>query len=229
MTIKSLTNGLAPTISNQGTVSGSNFANVLTDDPAAGGAADPTTTTLDSLTLGNQIWIETDSNSAFNSGTDTGANAVALTLFLSDGTTVVTTGSTNGSGEYQFTGCCPAITSSADASNFGAAQPLDGNLDHRWPRPGRQRRQRRQRRRQRRPRHQRHPQPGDHAGHNTEITAGIGNDTNNTLDFGFATNDPPVLTTTGSITYTENDARDGHQCWNHGHGRGRCHAGPVPP
>ncbi len=31
-------------VSNQGTVSGSNFANVLTDDPAVGGAADPTLT-----------------------------------------------------------------------------------------------------------------------------------------------------------------------------------------
>src|SRR5262249_22887105 len=35
------------TVSNQGTVSGSNFANVLTDDPAVGGTADPTLTTID--------------------------------------------------------------------------------------------------------------------------------------------------------------------------------------
>ena len=34
----------APTISNQGTVSGSNFANVLTDDPNAAGSANPTVT-----------------------------------------------------------------------------------------------------------------------------------------------------------------------------------------
>jgi hypothetical protein len=34
------------TVSNQGTVSGSNFASVLTDDPAAGGANDPTTTPI---------------------------------------------------------------------------------------------------------------------------------------------------------------------------------------
>ena len=33
-------------VSNQGTVSGSNFSNVLTDDPAAGGANDPTTTPI---------------------------------------------------------------------------------------------------------------------------------------------------------------------------------------
>ena len=34
-------------ISNQGTISGSNFSNVLTDDPDVGGASDPTTTPVD--------------------------------------------------------------------------------------------------------------------------------------------------------------------------------------
>ena len=34
-------------ISNQGTVSGSNFSNVLTDDTAVGGASDPTITPVD--------------------------------------------------------------------------------------------------------------------------------------------------------------------------------------
>jgi Calx-beta domain-containing protein len=34
------------TVSNQGTVSGTNFSDVLTDDPAAGGANDPTTTPI---------------------------------------------------------------------------------------------------------------------------------------------------------------------------------------
>ena len=37
----------APSISNQGTVSGSNFANVLTDDPTVGGGADPTVTRVE--------------------------------------------------------------------------------------------------------------------------------------------------------------------------------------
>jgi hypothetical protein len=36
-----------PNVSNQGTVSGSNFSNVLTDDPAVGGASDPTLTPID--------------------------------------------------------------------------------------------------------------------------------------------------------------------------------------
>ena len=198
VSINNLTNGLAPTLSNQGTVSGSNFANVLTDDPAVGGAADPTNTTLDSLTLGNQVWIDADSNSVFNSGTDVGPNAVALTLFLSDGTTVVTTGSTNGSGVYQFTGLLPGdYIVRVDASNFGAAQPLNGlvsitgavdpddNVDN-------------------------DDNGVDNAApatngirslaitlaYNTEPAAGLGNDTNNTLDLGFtvATAHTPSVT-----------------------------------
>jgi hypothetical protein len=36
-------------VSNQGAVSGSNFSNVLTDDPAAGGATDPTLTPVNSI------------------------------------------------------------------------------------------------------------------------------------------------------------------------------------
>jgi uncharacterized repeat protein (TIGR01451 family) len=39
--------GATAQVSNQGTVSGTNFANVLTDDPAVGGAADPTVTPID--------------------------------------------------------------------------------------------------------------------------------------------------------------------------------------
>ncbi|HET6977403.1 MAG TPA: Ig-like domain-containing protein [Pyrinomonadaceae bacterium] len=36
-----------PLVTNQGTVSGTNFSNVLTDDPAVGGASDPTVTPID--------------------------------------------------------------------------------------------------------------------------------------------------------------------------------------
>jgi hypothetical protein len=40
-----------PNVSNQGTVSGSNFSNVLTDDPAVGGASDPTLTPINSTDI----------------------------------------------------------------------------------------------------------------------------------------------------------------------------------
>ena len=39
--------GALPQVSNQGSVSGSNFATVLTDDPSVGGTADPTVTPID--------------------------------------------------------------------------------------------------------------------------------------------------------------------------------------
>jgi len=201
VTINNLTNGLAPTISNQGTVSGGNFANVLTDDPSVGGTADPTTTALDTLTLGNQVWIEANGNSVFNVGTDTPVNNAALTLFLSDGTTQVATTTTNGSGVYQFTGLLPGdYIVRVDASNFGVGQPLDGlisiigstdpdnNIDN-------------------------DDNGVDDAApatngirslpitlaYNTEPTAGTGNDTNNTLDFGFVSNSPPMITSNGGL------------------------------
>src|SRR5205085_626352 len=43
-----------PNVSNQGTVSGSNFSNVLTDDPAVGGAADPTLTPINVTNIAAQ-------------------------------------------------------------------------------------------------------------------------------------------------------------------------------
>jgi len=205
VTINNLTNGLAPTISNQGTVSGGNFANVLTDDPSAGGSSDPTNTSLDSLTLGNQVWIEANGNSVFNSGTDTVVNNVALTLFLSDGTTQVTTTTTNASGVFQFSGLLPGdYIVRVDASNFGGGQPLagllsiigstdpDNNIDN-------------------------DDNGVDDAApatngirslpitlaYNTEPTAGVGNDTNNTLDFGIVAALPTVNLSVSANAGTE--------------------------
>jgi len=54
-----------PNVSNQGTISGSNFSNVLTDDPAVGGANDPTLTPID-LTLTWTGNVSTDWNVAGN-------------------------------------------------------------------------------------------------------------------------------------------------------------------
>ena len=46
--------GGGPNVSNQGTVSGSNFSNVLTDDPAVGGTADPTLTPINVTNIAAQ-------------------------------------------------------------------------------------------------------------------------------------------------------------------------------
>jgi uncharacterized protein DUF4214 len=56
---------LARQVSTQGTVSGSNFASVLTDDPEPGGAADPTVTLIDTLVTWNGS-TNTDWNTATN-------------------------------------------------------------------------------------------------------------------------------------------------------------------
>jgi uncharacterized repeat protein (TIGR01451 family) len=46
VTVNSPLPGTVTQVSNQGTISGDNFASVLTDDPAAGGSADPTVTPI---------------------------------------------------------------------------------------------------------------------------------------------------------------------------------------
>jgi hypothetical protein len=47
VTVNNPFTGALPQVSNQGTVSGTNFSNVLTDDPTVGGTADPTVTPID--------------------------------------------------------------------------------------------------------------------------------------------------------------------------------------
>ncbi|QDT53040.1 hypothetical protein Pan44_10550 [Caulifigura coniformis] len=141
--------GLAPTISAQGTVSGTNFTTVNTDDPDIAGPANPTTTTLDSLTIGSQVWIETGGNSTFDV-TDTKPNGVTVKLYVDDGdgvldagdgaaiatTTTANIGGTDG--RYQFTGLLPGnyiieVASGGPlaglASLAGAPDP-DNNVDN---------------------------------------------------------------------------------------------------
>jgi len=64
-----------PNVSNQGTVSGGNFSNVLKDDPAVGGAADPTLTPINAT----DIRI----NDASQSEPATGTAQMLFTLTLS--------------------------------------------------------------------------------------------------------------------------------------------------
>src|SRR5205085_9027789 len=53
----------ATAISNQGTVSGGNFSNVLTDDPNVGGAADPTVTLVEQPPVVSNISLNTNEDS----------------------------------------------------------------------------------------------------------------------------------------------------------------------
>jgi VCBS repeat-containing protein len=182
---------------NQGSVT-SNFATVNTNS---------VTTTLDSLTLGDQIYNDVDVSSTFDAG-DIGIDGVHLTLFddtnhngvYDAGIDLAVSGPgsntavTSGGGLYSFSGLAPGeYIVRVDASNFtggGAlaayknASPVtdttpNDNINN--DNNGK-------------------PLSGGFVvtnaitlSYNNEPTAGTGNDTNNTLDIGFIQNRPPVI------------------------------------
>jgi hypothetical protein len=83
--------GALPQVSNQGTVSGSNFADVLTDDPDVGGTADPTVTPIDlpqvSLAVSPSSVLEDGATNLVYTFTRTGSTANAMTVNFSVGGT----------------------------------------------------------------------------------------------------------------------------------------------
>src|SRR5262245_52514331 len=89
-TVDPQTNQLIVNPSNQGTVSATNavgFPDKLTDDPAVGGANDPTVTALDTLILGGTIWNDNGAGggtaaNGIKDGTELGVSGVTLSLFV---------------------------------------------------------------------------------------------------------------------------------------------------
>ena len=83
--------GALPQVSNQGTVSGSNFSDVLTDDPTVGGTADPTVTPIDlpqvSLAVSPASVSEDGATNLVYTVTRTGSTANAMTVNFSVGGT----------------------------------------------------------------------------------------------------------------------------------------------
>ncbi|HSS21263.1 MAG TPA: Calx-beta domain-containing protein [Pyrinomonadaceae bacterium] len=83
--------GATPQVSNQGTVSGSNFADVLTDDPTVGGTADPTVTPIDlpnvSIAVSPTSVAEDGATNLVYTFTRNGSTANALTANFSIGGT----------------------------------------------------------------------------------------------------------------------------------------------
>src|ERR1043165_6685335 len=83
--------GATNQVSNQGTVSGANFANKLTDDPDFGGAADPTLTTIDqpdvSAAGSPASVLEDGAGNLVYTFTREGSTAAALTVNFSVGGT----------------------------------------------------------------------------------------------------------------------------------------------
>ena len=185
------------------------------------------TTALDTLILGGTIWNDNGAGggtaaNGIKDGTEPGVSGVPLSLFVdanddnvpdSPGSPLVTGVLTNGSGDYSFTGLAPGnYIVRVDAGNFTGGRrsrrPADfpGHVA-RAAGPG-------------------HGDPdvdnddnGSRAigqpafsnaitlAYNTEPTAGTGNDTNNTLDFGFFNNpSPDLVNLAGTVTFTEGDA-----------------------
>jgi hypothetical protein len=83
--------GASPQVSNQGTVSGSNFADVLTDDPDVGGTDDPTVTPIDlpqvSVAVAPASVLEDGATNLVYTFTRTGSTANAMTVNFSVGGT----------------------------------------------------------------------------------------------------------------------------------------------
>jgi len=83
--------GAMAQVSNQGTVSGTNFADVLTDDPSVGGAADPTVTPIDlpdvTVAVSPSSVLEDGPTSLVYTFTRDGSTANAMTVNFSVGGT----------------------------------------------------------------------------------------------------------------------------------------------
>jgi hypothetical protein len=112
-------------LSNQATVSGTNFAMITTDDPDVGGASDPTITPYNALKLGDLVFEDVDGSGTFNMG-DIGINGVMLNLYIDDGDGVLDAGDgvpvattvTMGGGFYSFDVCTGDYIVEVDPSNF---------------------------------------------------------------------------------------------------------------
>jgi hypothetical protein len=106
-----------PSVSNQGTVSGSNFANVLTDDPTVGGAADPTVTPIDlpavSVAVSPASVLEDGATNLVYTFTRTGSTTNAMTVNFNVG------GSASFSSDYTQTGAA-TFTATNGTVTFGA-------------------------------------------------------------------------------------------------------------
>jgi hypothetical protein len=112
--------GALPQVSNQGTVSGSNFADVLTDDPTVGGAADPTVTPIDlpdvSVAVSPGSVAEDGATNLVYTFTRNGSTANALTVNFSIGGSANFGASPN---DYTQTGAA-TFTPATGTVTFGA-------------------------------------------------------------------------------------------------------------
>ena len=100
---------------NTGTLSGTGFSSVNSNT---------VTTTLDTLTLGGEIFNDLNGNGVLDAG-ELGIANVSLSVFAQGGTTALETTTTNASGDYDFTGLAAGnYVVQINASNFSAGGAL---------------------------------------------------------------------------------------------------------
>ena len=91
VTVNNPWQGATNTVSNQGSVTGTNFGPVLTDDPSVGGAADPTVTPIDqpnvTVAVAPASVLEDGAGNLVYTFTREGSTAAALTVNFSVGGT----------------------------------------------------------------------------------------------------------------------------------------------
>jgi hypothetical protein len=124
--------GALPQVSNQGTVSGSNFADVLTDDPTVGGTADPTVTPIDlpqvSVAVSPASVLEDGAGNLVYTFTRTGSTANAMTVnFSVGGTASFTEPDYTQSGAATFTATSGTVVIPGGSST--AAVTIDPSAD----------------------------------------------------------------------------------------------------
>jgi Ca2+-binding RTX toxin-like protein len=123
--------GATNQVSNQGTVSGSNFANVLTDDPGTGALNDPTLTTIDqpdvTVAVSPASVLEDGSDSLVYTFTREGSTAAALTVNFSVGGTAIFNTDYTQSGAATFTASTGTVTIPIGSST--ATVTLDPTTD----------------------------------------------------------------------------------------------------
>jgi hypothetical protein len=124
--------GALPQVSNQGSVSGSNFADVLTDDPTVGGTADPTVTPIDLPTVTVAVSptsvLEDGATNLVYMFTRNGSTANAMTVnFSVGGTASFTEPDYTETGAATFTATSGTVVFASGSST--ATVTVDPSLD----------------------------------------------------------------------------------------------------
>ncbi|HEX6377298.1 MAG TPA: Ig-like domain-containing protein [Allosphingosinicella sp.] len=124
-TINTQSDGFIVNLNNDSTISGSNFSNVVANEQ----------NTLDSLTLGNVVFIDANKDGDFDAGE--GLAGVSVSLYADtnnsggwdSGDALLSTQSTLAGGLYSFTGLAPGdYIVVVNATNFNSGQVLEGRV-----------------------------------------------------------------------------------------------------